>query len=173
MPVRIFTIPFEPDKETFSDEDLSRFLLNKVVKRLAPEFFTLHDRAYWTVFIEYEVPVDADRSGSDDLSETQKLQFKRLKEWRKERADKEGIPAFIISNNKQLIDVIRRAPATMTALRDIHGFGKKKIERYGKDILGIVKAFNGKTRLPDRSSVEKTGDMIEPIDQQAGKDRER
>jgi hypothetical protein len=29
MPVRIFTIPFEPDKEIFSDEDFSRFLLNK------------------------------------------------------------------------------------------------------------------------------------------------
>jgi len=35
MPIRIFTIPFDPEKELFADEDLSQFLLNKYVKKLS------------------------------------------------------------------------------------------------------------------------------------------
>ena len=54
MPIRIFTIPFEADKAFFADDALARFLLNKQVKKMLPEFFQLNGQAYWTVFVEYE-----------------------------------------------------------------------------------------------------------------------
>jgi len=129
MSIRIFTIPFNPEKELFSDEGLSTFLLNKYVKKLYPEFFQINDRAFWTVFVEYETIVDAEKSGSEDLNEAEILLMKRLKQWRKEKAEKEGIPVFIIAANKQFVDVIRQAPKSLAALREIHGFGKKKLEK--------------------------------------------
>jgi len=147
MPIRIFTIPFDPLKELFPDENLSQFLLNKHVKTLHPEFFQINDRAFWTIFVEYETIVESEKQASDGLNEAEKLLMKRLKEWRKDKADKEGIPVFIIATNKQFIDTIKRRPVSLEALRDIHGFGKKKIERYGDEIVKIISAFYEKKPL--------------------------
>ena len=63
MAIRIFTIPFDPEREIFQEEDLSRFLLNKRVKRLTPKFFQLDGHVYWTVCVEYESVVSVDESG--------------------------------------------------------------------------------------------------------------
>ena len=148
MSVRVFTIPFDVQREIFQDEDFTRFLLNKRVKRLQPEFFQANSKAYWTVFVEYEtVVVQENASDKDHLDDAQSLFMKRFRQWRKEKAEKEGIPVFIIATNKQLVDVIRHAPVSLESLRSIHGFGKKKIERYGKEIVEIVKAFYEKKPL--------------------------
>jgi superfamily II DNA helicase RecQ len=160
MPVRIFTIPFNPDHEHFSDEDLSRFLLNKQVKKLHPEFFQIHDKAFWTVFVEYETIAETKETSSNGLNEAEKLLMKQLKEWRKETADKEGIPVFIIATNKQFMDVIRQAPKSLTALRVVHGFGKKKIERYGSEIVKIVAAFYEKKPLHPKNTEKLPDKMI-------------
>jgi len=97
MSIRIFTIACDPKKELFSDEDFSQFLLNKYVKKLHPElFFQIDDRAFWTVFVEYETISETDKSGSDDLNEAEKLILKSLKEWRKEKVEKQGF-RFLLS----------------------------------------------------------------------------
>jgi superfamily II DNA helicase RecQ len=142
MPIRIFTIPFDTDKELFHDEQLVEFLLNKRILRLHPEFFQKDGSVYWTVFVEYETVIGGDKdAGIERLNEPQKLLFKRLREWRKNKSEKEGVPVFIIATNKQLAEVVLKAPSTLASLREIHGFGKKKIERYGNEVTGIIKAF--------------------------------
>ncbi|CAN2041859.1 HRDC domain-containing protein [Candidatus Magnetomoraceae bacterium gMMP-15] len=157
MSVHILTIPFDPEKEIFQDEDLTDFLLNKKIKTLRPEFFQLNGRAYWTVFVEYKTILDdkvqaVKMSQSKALNDAQKLLFQRFREWRKEKAKKNGVPVFIIATNSELIEVVKRNPSTMEALRQIHGFGKKKVEQHGKDILNIIKAFyEKKTIRPDAS----------------------
>lgn len=40
MPVHIFTVPFDPEKGVFQDDDLRKFLLNKRILALRPEFFS-------------------------------------------------------------------------------------------------------------------------------------
>ena len=149
MSIRIFTIPFDPQKGLFQDEDLCKFLLNKKTRRIQPEFFQMDGHAYWTVFVEYETVVTQDTAKSEGLDTAQRLLFQRLKEWRKERAEKEGIPVFIIATNKQLLDLIERAPGTLEALRDIHGFGKKKISRYGPDLIDMIRSFYEKKPARD------------------------
>ena len=67
--------------------------------------------------------------------------FKKLREWRREKAQQEGIPVFIIANNSELMEVIKKTPKTIEALRQIRGFGKKKIERYGKEIVNLIQLF--------------------------------
>ena len=39
MPIRIFTIPYNPQTIGFADEELQKFLLNKKLKSLQPQFF--------------------------------------------------------------------------------------------------------------------------------------
>ena len=143
MSVRIFTIAFDPLKEVFPDEELKLFMANKRVTRIQSEFFQLSTGVYWTVFIEYDSILGKEGVLKEDegLNEAQKLLMKRLREWRKETSDKEKVPVFIIATNKQLLEVIQKAPENNEKLREIRGFGGKKAERYGKEIIEIVKSF--------------------------------
>ena len=60
---------------------------------------------------------------------------------RRETAEKEGIPPFVIANNSHVSEIVRKEIKTLDALKQINGFGKKKVEKYGQDIIGIIKAF--------------------------------
>lgn len=159
MPIRIFTIPFEADKAFFADDALARFLLNKQVKKMLPEFFQLNGQAYWTVFLEYESVGTLEETEKDSLDEGQRLLLKRLKEWRKEKAEKEGIPVFIIATNQQLMAVVKNRPVNLETLKDIHGFGKKKIERHGNEILHIVTSFYEKRSQHNRKPGKPSGSV--------------
>lgn len=142
MPVRIITVPFDPAHDLFQDDELSKFLLNKRVKTLRPEFFQHEGRAYWSVFVEYESALSpAAARDTHALSEPQQLLYQRLREWRKETAERDGIPVFLIATNSQLTEIIKQTPHSLDALRQIRGFGKKKLTRYGTQIVELLTAF--------------------------------
>jgi superfamily II DNA helicase RecQ len=75
------------------------------------------------------------------MSEPERLLYEKLQSWRKEQAQKDGVPVFIIATNRELAEAATKAPETLEALRQIKGFGKRKIERYGKPILHIIQHF--------------------------------
>jgi len=140
MKFRIITIPFNKDKETFLEEEINNFCLNKKIKNYRVEFFNSSDKSYWTVFFEYETVIDESKP-LIQFSEPEKLLFDKLKEWRKEAAEKKGFPVYIVCNNTELAEVAKNAPKTLEELKNIHGFGKKKIEKYGKEITELIKNF--------------------------------
>ena len=53
-------------------------------------------RALCTAAILYEVVLKSE-DNLRKLDEAQRLLFNRLKDWRKEQADKEGIPAYLVA----------------------------------------------------------------------------
>ncbi len=140
MPFGIITIPFDPEKECFLEEDLNNFCLNKKIKNFKAEFFMLKNKPYWTVFIEYEVVMDEDER-EKSFSEAQSLLYQRLKEWRREKAEELGVPVYIIATNSELKQIVIQSPKTIEALKRIKGFGKKKIEKHGKEIIQLIKNF--------------------------------
>ena len=142
MPVRIFTIPFDRASGCFFDDDLNRFLLNKRRADMKAEFFMVDGLPYWSVFVDYDPALDGETPPPDEgFDEAETLLLERLKHWRREKAQAQGVPVYIISTNSQITEVVRRKPRSMDALRGIRGFGKKKTERHGGELLDIVGAF--------------------------------
>jgi superfamily II DNA helicase RecQ len=141
MLFKIITIFFDKDKACFIEDELNQFCLNKKVKSYHAEFFKLEDQAYWTVFIAYEIVLEAKNERETSLSEEEKLLLQKFKEWRKQKAEEMGFPVYIIATNKQLELIIKNKPMNYEALKRISGFGHKKIESYGKEIIAIVKSF--------------------------------
>jgi len=139
---KIITIPFDRGKKGFDEEILTRFVINKRISSHRAEFFQDEDDAFWTVFLEYDPLLE--KTGDKEtlsLNEPQKLLCERLKAWRKETAEKNGVPVFIVTTNRELADVTRIAPVSLEALKQIKGFGKGKIEKYGREIIAMVSAF--------------------------------
>jgi hypothetical protein len=61
-----------------------------------------------------------------------------LREWRAASAQEQGKPPYIIAHDKTLEAVAAAKPKTEQELLKVPGFGSKKVETYGKDILAIV-----------------------------------
>lgn len=140
MAFRVITIPFKVNSECFHEEELSKFCLNKKINSYQAKFFSTGDKAYWTVFLEYE-EVLAENKQNDNFTEPEKLLYKRFREWRKDIAQKSGVPVYIVATNGELISLIRKMPKNIESLKSVRGFGNKKIEKYGKDIIEIIRAF--------------------------------
>ena len=64
--------------------------------------------------------------------------FERLREWRKDRAAEESVPAFVIFTDATLQLIAEQKPRTPQALLKISGIGASKVERFGEDVLALV-----------------------------------
>lgn len=64
--------------------------------------------------------------------------FERLREWRRERAGEESVPAFVVFTDATLQLIAEHKPRTHDALLRINGIGRSKVEKYGEDVLSLV-----------------------------------
>lgn len=63
-----------------------------------------------------------------------------LKAWRLQRSRADGVPAFVVFNDKTLDDLVARRPASYAELRACTGIGPAKVENYGDDLLELIAA---------------------------------
>jgi ATP-dependent DNA helicase PIF1 len=68
--------------------------------------------------------------------------FEKLRGWRLKRAQVEKLPPYIIAHDKALSAVAAGKPITPQQLLAVPGFGPKKVETYGPEILAIVSSHN-------------------------------
>lgn len=78
---------------------------------------------------------------SDNVEEKilDKRLFDSLRLWRKERAHKEGVKPYIIFSDATLIEISNNNPTTKERLLDIRGMGEKKFEKFGDELLSLLK----------------------------------
>jgi DNA helicase-2/ATP-dependent DNA helicase PcrA len=62
----------------------------------------------------------------------------RLREWRLERARDEGVPAYVVFDNKTLEAIAEVLPRDRGELAAVPGVGPKKLELYADDVLAIL-----------------------------------
>lgn len=67
--------------------------------------------------------------------------FERLRSLRKELADREGVPPFIIFSDKTLEEMASCLPSSEEDMRCIHGVGAYKLERYGTHFLDEIRRY--------------------------------
>jgi DNA helicase-2/ATP-dependent DNA helicase PcrA len=66
-----------------------------------------------------------------------------LRGWRRERAATDGVPAFLVAHDRTLADVARRRPRDRVALRACHGIGPARLDRYGDELLAVLRSREG------------------------------
>jgi ATP-dependent DNA helicase RecQ len=65
--------------------------------------------------------------------------LERLKRWRLETARKEGVPPYVVFHDRVLTEIAAQSPGSPGELAQISGVGRVKLERYGRDLLELVK----------------------------------
>ncbi len=61
-----------------------------------------------------------------------------LRAWRTSRAKADGVPAYIVVNDKHLRGIALARPTTPAELVACDGIGPAKLERYGDEILELL-----------------------------------
>jgi ATP-dependent DNA helicase RecQ len=78
-----------------------------------------------------------------------------LREWRRNMARQQGIPAFLIMHDTSLEELCRRLPRSLGELLNVTGFGNRKVEIYGAKLLDALAKFQRGARsrtLPAKTS---------------------
>ncbi len=63
-----------------------------------------------------------------------------LQVWRRERAKRDAVPAYVVAHDSTLAAIAGARPTTIAALRRIKGMGPIKLDSYGAEILAAVAA---------------------------------
>lgn len=65
----------------------------------------------------------------------------RLKNLRSRLAAEHNVPPFLVLHDKSLKEMARKKPKTLKELQKIHGWGEKKIEKYGEPFLTALRNY--------------------------------
>jgi len=61
-----------------------------------------------------------------------------LRALRTRLAREQNVPAYVVFSDRTLVELATHRPATPAAMREIHGIGDTKLERYGSEFLAII-----------------------------------
>jgi ATP-dependent DNA helicase RecQ len=69
-----------------------------------------------------------------------------LREWRRNVARRQGVPAFMILHDSSLEDLVRKNPSNLRELLAVEGIGERKAEIYGAEIFAALEKYRGGVR---------------------------
>jgi DNA helicase-2/ATP-dependent DNA helicase PcrA len=81
-------------------------------------------------------PTPAGHSSGD--GDPHQATFERLAEWRRDRARRDGVPAYVVAHDAHLRAIAAARPRTLDALGTLPGMGPVKVSRYGDEILDAL-----------------------------------
>ena len=115
-------------------------------------------------------PAPADKARSRDaswralVSDEDLPLFNALRDWRAERAQRDGVPPYLICTNRQLAEMVSGRPQSMSKLGAIDGIGKAKLENYGQDLLALLARPQTEGESPGQAAVNSPG-RLAPVQQ--------
>jgi DNA helicase-2/ATP-dependent DNA helicase PcrA len=63
-----------------------------------------------------------------------------LRDWRRARSQADGVPAYVVLNDRHLVGIAERLPSDRRALSACPGIGPAKLDAYGDDLLELVRS---------------------------------
>ena len=84
----------------------------------------------------------ADRDAFSEVSPDDPL-YRRLREWRAERAKNDGAPAFTLFSDRTLRELVSERPRDTAALLRVWGLGRARVSRFGDDLLALIGRTEG------------------------------
>ena len=72
-------------------------------------------------------------------TEREERLWQALRSWRIAQAQQDNVPAYVIFPDRTLRHIVQSRPKTQDSLSLIYGMGKNKLERFGEEILALIK----------------------------------
>lgn len=69
--------------------------------------------------------------------------WEELRAKRREIADDQNVPAYVIFHDATLMAMVEHKPSTLAELAVLSGIGRRKLEQYGEKFLSVIRDFYG------------------------------
>ncbi|MBZ5529472.1 MAG: HRDC domain-containing protein, partial [Acidobacteriia bacterium] len=100
------------------------------------------DLRAWRQFKEQNgKPAERSPAPGAVVSEAEAELREYLREWRRNTAREQGTAAFIVMHDASLNALCQKQPRSLSELLEVSGFGERKVELYGQQILDALKRF--------------------------------
>ncbi|MEE8524886.1 MAG: HRDC domain-containing protein [Thermoanaerobaculia bacterium] len=144
MDLRLITVAFDPETGGFPEQPLKD--VDCEIVNVVEHFFHHLEQPHLLLVVHVRPPLDDRRRSRHRHRENPRAKldpaaaelYDRLRAWRNGRAQTEGVPPYVLFNNRHLAEIARRRPADKTSLGEIDGVGDRKVSRYGREILQVV-----------------------------------
>ncbi len=146
MQIKIFTIPINAVQDY--EKELNVFLSKNKIIELEKHLIQSGGQAYWCIYISYvsnNTSYNGINSSKIDykkvLTEKEFIKYERLRTVRREISKEDAVSAFVIATNEELAQIVKLPELTISKLKEIKGFGDKKVEKYGKRIIEKMQRY--------------------------------
>lgn len=128
-----------------SSKEVSRFIEFLIAEKL----LSVKPGQYPTIYVSEKGKevLMGDRKVLRRLSEEPKVVikddplFEHLRALRKQIADRESVPPFVVFSDKTLRDMCEKKPIDEESFLDVSGVGQNKLERYGEVFIEAIREF--------------------------------
>ena len=131
---------------------MNDFLSATNVKRVFASIANQPEGPIWSVLFLFEGGAPAEQKAPFTPAQTlnpgptltgeQVRWIVALKKWRSDQAATEGVPLYMVAQNKWLEDMVRMPARTVEDLKRVTGFGEWRVQKYGAKIVEILNAAN-------------------------------
>ncbi|MBX2863147.1 MAG: DNA helicase RecQ [Leptolyngbyaceae cyanobacterium MAG.088] len=108
------------------------------------------------VFKREESTKTAKASGDIQLSADETLLLEQLRSLRKQLADEQSVPPYIVFADASLRQMAQQRPVTTDAFASISGVGKRKLEQYGQTFTQEIQNFCQSHNLTPNNNIVTT-----------------
>jgi superfamily II DNA helicase RecQ len=154
--VSFFVSPFGEKSVT---DELNAFLRSHRIVNVEKKLIDSERGTGWVFLVEYGTEVGKNTSNTSQridyreiLNPTEYALYDKLRNLRKEIAEKSGIPVYTVFTNDQLASMVKKPPRVVKDLFGIAGVGEARIKQYGEAFLNLFskegQAQNEKTEPP-------------------------
>lgn len=139
------------------ETELNSFLSRHRVVTVDRRFVECGTDSFWALCVDYlhgepgagathGAPGRAERKVDykEVLTPEQFEVFAKLRELRKQIADKEAVPVYAVFTNEQLAAMVQKQTDSRAKLREIDGIGEAKVEKYADPFLALLNALTPK-----------------------------
>lgn len=144
MNIQVFTIRIASEYLESDQQKLNDFLKQVTFVKSSTHFVVSEESQHWSVLLHYETLKEETKKKVsvqvDDLTPGAQYVFECLKQWRTEKAEALNVPKFVVCHNSALINIAFHLPKNVDGLKQIKGFGNKKTEKYGEEIISVLNA---------------------------------
>jgi superfamily II DNA helicase RecQ len=154
-----FVSPFGEKSVT---DELNAFLRSHRIINVEKRLIDGERGTGWVFLIEYggENNKTASNSPSQRIDYREVLNpveyalYDKLRNLRKEIADKAGIPVYAVFTNDHLASMVKKPPKTAKDLLSISGIGEARVKQYGEAFINLFSV--NESSIQEEASNEKT-----------------
>ncbi len=120
--------------------------INNTALQMHPDIFEFDEVIRRASDEVAEATDDADNVDESEVkSNLDESLLEVLKTWRGVEGKSRSIPLYMIASNKTLDALATTAPTSLQRLMTVSGVGPKMVERYGDELIGIIKEHIGES----------------------------